>query len=97
MAADVWVTDHALRRFLERVRGVPLRGRCDHDALRWAARRGVDLRAERLVICSIVAPAIAVGAARLKLRGLSYIFDGPRVVTITPYQRRDFERQVGGR
>jgi hypothetical protein len=87
MTDDIWITDHALRRFLERVRGVELRGRCDRSALRQAVRAGVDLAAERMRIREIVTLAVDAGATRYKVRGVAYVFEQRKVVTVTPYRR----------
>ena len=45
------------------------------------------MAAERMRIREIVTLAVDAGATRYKVRGVAYVFEQRKVVTVTPYRR----------
>lgn len=83
----VYVSAHALRRYFERVRGLVVLATDDGEAL-WALRvAGADIDGARAEIERIVAPAVGVFAASVKLGNVRFVIQGRAVVTVVPTAR----------
>lgn len=79
------VSDHAVRRYLERVHDVLCGPRhlADHAALRFAARGGLNIAAIRTKIAALCAGPIAAGACALRADGHTFEFQNGMVATVT--------------
>ncbi len=92
MTASI-VTEHALLRYLQRVKGVDVEAHRGCFAL--IAGSGVDVVAARRELDAIVARGVALGAAGIVRDGVRYVVAGGRVVTVTLGKSRGFARQNG--
>lgn len=84
----VFVSDHALLRYLERIVGVELpKGRRD-DRNKLAAVSACGIRVEatrrRLARNASLVGAVASGASAVEICGVRFILRGSTVVTVTP-------------
>lgn len=80
--AEIHVSKHALRRYLERVKGIAVPHADDGVALQSLRARGCDLGAAETAIRAIVAGAVASGASATRARGMRFVIKGQTVVTV---------------
>lgn len=80
--ARVWVSTHALRRYVERVCGFVLDLKDDRLAVAAMGLLGFDLPRIEREILDAVGEAPAIGAASLTKGGLRFVFSEGRVVTV---------------
>jgi hypothetical protein len=94
-----FVTDHLLVRWLERAEGMDMRmvrdamardgiiGGNDSDLVHFVGcHLGVDIEGIRRELMAVIAPAVAVGARRVKYKGFSISLSETNGVTV--YDRR---------
>ena len=77
------VTRHALRRYLEQVKGLVAEGD-DTQALRALVEQGADIDAAYAEITVIVLPAVQVGAKAVRSGSARFVLDGAKVVSVVP-------------
>jgi hypothetical protein len=88
------VTDHALRRFLERVRGVKIDGAHDGDALKALEAAGaVDLNSVSSEVRKIIERGAAAGACAVLLDGRRYILRNRTLTTVMAVSKRKRRRR----
>ena len=79
-----FITEHAVRRFLERVCEMPYAGMSDAEAICAAARDGVDIPAVRRRMQDIVHTAAMTNAMSVKKDGFKYLLDRGVVISVVP-------------
>lgn len=90
--ADIWVSKHAMRRYIERVKGFSISAVItdDSEALRVYELAGVDLRATHGEIQAILGGAADAGATSIKSGGMRYILGGRALMSVVPLKRGGF-------
>ena len=88
------VTAHALRRYLERARGLRVKGADDVKALKALKSKGVDLAYARDQIRRATESAAQLGAQSVKCGNIRFLLRGQTVVTVIPI---DGVNHVGAR
>lgn len=86
--APIYVSKHATRRYLERAKGLSVPGSDDAEALLALERAGADVEGARALVERIAAPAIAMGAASIRLGKLRYLIKGTCVLSVVPVHGR---------
>ena len=85
----VHVTAHALRRYMERARGLRVRGDDDVKALEALKSKGVDLAYARAEIKRVTENAASLGAQSVKCGNMRFLLRGQTVVTVIPIDGAD--------
>lgn len=92
---DTYVTTHAIRRWLERVRGVMLPGLSDDEFLA-AVYNETGITRDHLIplIKDAVASGVRYGASAVVLNGYRYVLRDNHVITIVPVKCRPQYRRI---
>lgn len=81
---EIYVSKHALRRYLERVKGIKVRGTDDAKALAFLEIGGVDVLKCQHEIRELTRSAIETGAYSVRSGNVRFVIKNRAVLTVLP-------------